>query len=123
MDHICLANTCKGLRCSRSKVNENYCKIHTTNEVCSLCFSTQISSTDSILKHTGKSWCTNCIKIKSDEALARALKCVEEHRIIIKAKSIENETMLRQMLHNNRDILERANQYHVYENMINQMFN
>ena len=121
MDNICIAITRKGLCCTRSKVNENYCKIHTTNEVCSICNSTQISSTESIFKSSGISWCKDCRKIKSDETIARANECLIQQRIKHKAQRIANEKMLREMLLHNKDILEQANQYHIFENMVNQM--
>ena len=44
MDHICIANKRNGLRCTKRKVNDRFCKIHTTNERCNTSSSNDISS-------------------------------------------------------------------------------
>ena len=113
MDYVCLANTCKGTRCTRLKTSENYCKIHTTNEICSLCNSTQISTTDSILKRSGKSWCIDCRTIKGNEAIER----LEEH---VEIQRIENK---KQRLEERRELLENTVPFEVYEDIINKIFN
>ena len=81
MDIVCLANTCNGTRCKKKKVNVNYCKIHTTNEICTLCGSTQISSTDSILQRSGKSLCYPCRVVEGNKCLDYVRRYVAEHAI------------------------------------------
>ena len=122
MDTICLANTCKGLRCTRSKINVNYCKIHTTNEICSICNSTQISTTDSILKRSGKSWCIDCRKIKGDEAIARMREYAMQQEIEYEKQRLEQKNQLKQMLEDRRELLDN-NYFIAFENIINQIYN
>ena len=122
MDTICLANTCKGLRCTRSKINVNYCKIHTTNEICSICNSTQISTTDSILKRSGKSWCIDCRKINGDEAIARMREYAMQQEIEYEKQRLEQKNQLKQMLEDRRELLDN-NYFIAFENIINQIYN
>ena len=98
MDTICLANTCKGTRCSRKKTSTHYCKIHTSNEICDTCGSDLISSTDSIYKTSGKSMCVPCREIQSAEILVRMKQYADEQRVEHEAKMREINDRLRDSL-------------------------
>ena len=95
MEHICIANTRNGLQCTKRKVNVHFCKIHTTNEICSKCDSTEISSTDSILKSYGKSLCNACRKVLSDEAIARSHQSLIELEEKCEIQRLEYEEIMR----------------------------
>ena len=126
MDYICLASTCKGTRCTRLKTSENYCKIHTTNEICSLCNSTQISTTDSILKRSGKSWCIDCRTIKGNETIAKLEEFLENQRIESEKKRLEDKKKLIDLLDQmkeRKELLEDTVPFEVYEDIINKIFN
>ena len=96
MAHICIANTRNGLQCKKNKVNAHFCKIHTTNEICGTCGSTEISSTDSILKNCGRSLCNACRKILSDEACARARESLIELEKKAEIQRLEYEEIMRE---------------------------
>ena len=95
MEHICIANKRNGIQCTKRKVNDHFCKIHTTNEICSTCGSTEISSTDSILKNYGKSLCNACRKVLSDAALARSYEYVIEAEKKNEIQRLEYEEIMR----------------------------
>ena len=98
MNTICIANTRNGLQCKKNKINAHFCKIHTTNEICGTCGSTEISSTDSILKNCGRSLCNPCRKVEGDEAVARAYVFVLEAQEKAELQRLENEKIRRQLL-------------------------
>lgn len=99
----CLANTCKGTRCTRKKTSAHYCKIHTTNEVCTACGSTQISKTDSIYKNSGKSLCVPCIRVQGDEILKSTQEYVQKIIEESETKRVANVAHVAQM----REIYEQ----------------
>ncbi len=78
-----MANTCKGIRCKKTKVQPSayFCKVHTTNEICETCGSDMISSTDSILKSCGKSLCVGCKREEGARAVERMHIYLEELRV------------------------------------------
>ena len=81
MDTICLASTCNGIRCKKTKFSAHYCKVHTTNEICETCGSDMISSTDSILRRSGKSLCYGCNREEGKRTVERMKIEGEEHRV------------------------------------------
>ena len=102
----CLAKTCKGTRCTRKKTSAHYCKIHTTNEVCTACGSTQISKTDSIYKNSGKSLCIPCIQVHCDEILKSTQEYVQKIIEESDAKRVANVAHVAKM----REMYEQMNQ-------------
>lgn len=91
--NTCNADTCKGIRCSKNKVNDNYCEIHMTNETCATCGSTQISSTDSILKRTGRSACRSCLVEEAKILIAKLQVYKEVQKIKCADQKISDERM------------------------------
>ena len=95
MNYICTANTRNGLQCKKNKINDHFCKIHTTNEICGTCGSTEISTTDSILKNCGRSLCNPCRKVKGDAICARAHEYLIEAEKKAEIQRLEYEEIMR----------------------------
>ena len=85
-DTLCLANTSKGNPCKKMKISEHYCRIHTTNEICCTCGSNVISSTESILKISGRSLCRTCIE---DECIEILTQCED---ILVQRRYVKRKT-------------------------------
>ena len=86
MDTLCLANTSKGIPCKKQKISEHYCKVHTTDEICCTCGSNVISSTESILKISGRSLCWMCIE---DECIDILTQCED---ILVQRRYVKRKT-------------------------------
>lgn len=126
MDLKCLANTCKGSRCTRNKINNNYCKIHTTNEICTRCNSDLISSTDSILASSGKSLCVPCRTILGNEAVESmkiyVMEYTMEQRRKHEATMRDYEKQMREILEKTKNLLHTPPRMQQMQQIIDEIF-